>query len=62
MWCETLGPGVSSKDAQDWDYFRKFQRQQLDEMLDNALNHASVQSGGGGAGAARHPDAGAARL
>lgn len=41
MWCETLGPGVSSSNAQD-PRFLSYQRQQMNEMLDNALNHASI--------------------
>lgn len=44
MWEETLGPGVSSKNAQDWDFFMKYQLIQLNEMLDNALNHASIMT------------------
>lgn len=44
MWEETLGPGVSTKNAQDWDYFMKYQLIQLNEMLDNALNHASIMT------------------
>ena len=41
MWCETLGPNVSVANAQD-PVFRRYQQQQLNEMLDNAMNHASV--------------------
>jgi beta-glucuronidase len=41
MWCETLGAGVSAADATD-DRFMKYQTQQLDEMMDNAMNHASI--------------------
>jgi len=41
MWCETLGAGVSRDNAKD-DYFMKYQKQQLNEMLDNAMNHASI--------------------
>jgi len=25
---------------QDWSFFMKYERQQLTEMLDNAMNHA----------------------
>ena len=32
MWCETLGPGVTAKHAQD-PYFLKYQAQQMYEML-----------------------------
>lgn len=41
MWCETLGPDTNVKNMQD-DYFLKYQRQQINEMLDNAMNHASI--------------------
>jgi beta-glucuronidase len=41
MWCETVGPAVSVEDTLDAT-FLKFQAQQVNEMLDNALNHASV--------------------
>lgn len=41
MWCETLGAGVGVHDTQD-PYFMKHQVQQLNEMMDNALNHASI--------------------
>jgi beta-glucuronidase len=41
MWCETLGPAVSVKNTQD-PTFLKYQAQQMNEMLDNAMNHASV--------------------
>ena len=41
MWEETLGPGVSVGDAADAAW-RAVQRRQLDEMLDNAMNHASI--------------------
>lgn len=40
-WSETLGPGVSLSDALE-PAWRRVQRVQLDEMLDGALNHASV--------------------
>jgi hypothetical protein len=41
MWSETLGPGVSLQNLQD-DYFLEQQEQQINEMVDNALNHASI--------------------
>jgi beta-glucuronidase len=41
MWCETLGPNVSATDTID-PHFLKYQSQQMNEMLDNAMNHASV--------------------
>jgi beta-glucuronidase len=41
MWCETLGPAVAVADTQD-PIFLRFQAQQVNEMLDNALNHPSV--------------------
>jgi beta-glucuronidase len=41
MWCETLGAGVSLHNAQD-PFFMKYQTQQLNEMMDNAMNHASI--------------------
>lgn len=41
MWCETLGPNVSIADTQD-EYFLRYQAQQMKEMLDNAMNHASI--------------------
>ena len=43
MWCETLGPGVSVANTQDAKWVA-LQLTQLDEMLDNALNHASVMT------------------
>ena len=41
IWSETLGPGVSLQNLQD-DYFLEQQEQQINEMVDNALNHASI--------------------
>jgi len=41
FWSETLGPGVSTKNIQDPKWM-KVQLQQMEEMLDNALNHASI--------------------
>lgn len=41
MWCETLGAGVSVSNATDAT-FMIHQKQQLNEMLDNAMNHASI--------------------
>ncbi|CAJ1949827.1 unnamed protein product [Cylindrotheca closterium] len=41
MWCETLGPNISAADTVD-PYFLKYQAQQMNEMLDNAINHASI--------------------
>lgn len=46
FWSETLGPSVSLANTKDWKYFMKFQLTQLDEMLNNALNHASVYAWG----------------
>ena len=45
MWCETLGPGVKTKDTLD-PAWMKIQLQQLAEMMDNAINHASVYAWG----------------
>ena len=45
MWCETLGPNVGIKDIQI-EYFMKYQLEQLEQMLDNALNHASIMTWG----------------
>jgi beta-glucuronidase len=42
FWSETIGPSVSSANTQDWDFFMKYQLMQLNEMLDNAFNHAAV--------------------
>jgi len=42
FWSETLGPGVRLSDMTDWDFFMKYQLQQLEQMMDNALNHASI--------------------
>jgi hypothetical protein len=33
---------VSVANTQDWAHFMKYQLQQMDEMIDNALNHAAV--------------------
>ena len=41
MWCETLGPGVKVDDLQS-PYFLKYQQIQINEMLDNAINHPSI--------------------
>jgi beta-glucuronidase len=41
MWCETLGPNTSVNNMQD-PHFLKYQHQQINEMLDNAMNHASI--------------------
>ena len=45
MWEETLGPNMSVPDLQDKAWMA-MQLQQLDEMLDNAMNHASVMTWG----------------
>eukprot|EP00040_Diaphanoeca_grandis_P027128 m.153731 g.153731 ORF g.153731 m.153731 type:complete len:657 (-) comp30845_c0_seq1:445-2415(-) len=45
FWSETIGPSVSLENTQD-PVFMKFQLQQLAEMLDNAMNHASVLTWG----------------
>lgn len=45
MWSETLGPGVSVADTQDAAW-RAVQRVQLDEMMDGAMNHASIVTWG----------------
>ena len=45
MWSETIGPSVSSKDMQDPAWMR-IQLRQLGEMLDNAMNHASIMTWG----------------
>ena len=42
FWSETLGPGVSLANTQDWGFFMKYQLQQLEQMLDNAMNHAAI--------------------
>mmetsp|Transcript_97079 Transcript_97079/g.301990 ORF Transcript_97079/g.301990 Transcript_97079/m.301990 type:complete len:531 (-) Transcript_97079:189-1781(-) len=44
MWEETLGPSTSLQDMQDWVFFMKYQLQQLDEMMDASLNHASIMT------------------
>mmetsp|Transcript_17243 Transcript_17243/g.51472 ORF Transcript_17243/g.51472 Transcript_17243/m.51472 type:complete len:663 (-) Transcript_17243:22-2010(-) len=46
FWSETLGPGVSLENTQDWDDFMPTQLEQLAQMLDNALNHASILTWG----------------
>lgn len=46
MWEEALGPGVKVENTLDWDFFMKYQLQQLDEMLDMSLNHASIMTWG----------------
>ena len=43
---ETLGPSVSSENMNDWDFFMKYQMQQLEQMIDNAYNHASILTWG----------------
>jgi len=58
FWSETLGPSVSVANTQDWDGFMKYQLQQLDQMLDSALNHASVLAWGWfNEGPSQHPEA-----
>jgi len=46
MWEETLGPGVSVANLQDTNGFMKHQLQQLDEMMDLSMNHASIMTWG----------------
>lgn len=41
MWSETLGPNVSVANLQD-SYFLRHQAQQVDEMVNAAMNHASI--------------------
>lgn len=45
FWSETIGPSVSVENTLD-PTFMKYQMMQLEEMLDNALNHASVLTWG----------------
>ncbi len=45
MWSETIGPGVKVENIQD-PAFMKLQLQQLDEMIDDAVNHASILTWG----------------
>lgn len=44
MWEETLGPGVTVEDLQDWGHFMKYQLQQVDEMLAASMNHPSIMA------------------
>lgn len=46
MWEETLGPVVSVANLQDASGFMKIQLQQLDEMMDLSMNHASIMTWG----------------
>jgi len=58
FWSETLGPAVSVANTQDWGHFMRYQQQQLTEMLDNALNHASIFTWGWfNEGPSNHPEA-----
>lgn len=41
MWCETLGPKVSVTNLTN-DFFLFWQKKQVNYMLDNAFNHASI--------------------
>lgn len=41
MWSETLGPGVKAANMTD-PVFLGFQAHQLNEMIDNAMNHPSI--------------------
>jgi len=41
MWSETLGPDVKTANMTD-PYFLRFQAMQLNEMMDNAMNHPSI--------------------
>jgi beta-glucuronidase len=41
MWCETGFPGMSVQDLTN-PFWRHYQAQQMNEMLDHAMNHASV--------------------
>lgn len=45
VWSETIGPGVSTHNIQD-PTFMKLQLQQLDEMIDDAINHGSILTWG----------------
>eukprot|EP00929_Paragymnodinium_shiwhaense_P046435 TRINITY_DN23639_c0_g1_i1.p1 TRINITY_DN23639_c0_g1~~TRINITY_DN23639_c0_g1_i1.p1 ORF type:complete len:464 (+),score=91.85 TRINITY_DN23639_c0_g1_i1:234-1625(+) len=46
MWEETLGPNVTVQNTEDWDYFMKFQLQQLNQMMDISMNHAAIMTWG----------------
>lgn len=46
MWEEAIGPGVKVANIQDTGFFMKYQLQQIDEMLDMSLNHASIMTWG----------------
>lgn len=58
FWSETLGPSVSVANTQDWEHFMIYQLQQMNEMIDNALNHAGVFTWGYfNEGPSDHPEA-----
>ena len=42
FWSETLGPAVGVGNTLDWEHFMKHQLVQMQEMLDNAINHAAI--------------------
>jgi len=46
MWEEALGPATSADELQDWAFFMRLQLQQVGEMLDMSLNHASIMAWG----------------
>eukprot|EP00934_Nitzschia_sp_Nitz4_P001701 Nitzschia sp. Nitz4//scaffold180_size44305//9875//11896//NITZ4_007235-RA/size44305-processed-gene-0.18-mRNA-1//-1//CDS//3329539455//1701//frame0 len=57
MWSETLGPDVEVSDLTD-PYFLHWQERQINEMLDNAFNHASIAFWGFfNEGPSQHPEA-----
>jgi len=41
VWCETLGPAIQLSNLRD-SYFLKHHVGQLNEMMDNAMNHAGI--------------------
>ncbi|CAK9100905.1 unnamed protein product [Durusdinium trenchii] len=42
MWEETLGPQVKVENTLDWNYFMKYQLQQMEEMMEASMNHPSI--------------------
>ena len=44
MWEEAMGASATLENLTDWTVFMKYQLQQLDEMMDQSLNHPSIMT------------------
>lgn len=44
VWEETMGASATLDNLTDWSVFMKYELQQLDEMMDQSLNHPSIMT------------------